>query len=256
MAELVREHNDVVVLVGVGEFDVARLALDVEVAFVAVVKAVGKREAVALVDTPAHTDFGTDVGEVLPVVRCATVVYVVRRRIERVGKLDARVEPQRLGRHGPGRLQAVAHGEVDGVLLVGVDGVGTAVHEEPLAQGEFPVIDFDLPREVEERAVAQILVGVVPTLVAIEFERVAEGEVQVGNGGIVERQRGVGAGECRGGRAAKAGAHLLVHGQAETVVERVLVGSRETQFGNLLGGGLVADNLLGFCRCRQQEKSD
>lgn len=71
MIKLVGQDDEMVVLVLVGEFDVARLALDVDVALVAIVEAVGEREAVAFVDTPAHTHLGTNAGDILSVPRCA-----------------------------------------------------------------------------------------------------------------------------------------------------------------------------------------
>ena len=75
----------------------------------------------------------------------------------------------------------MAHGEVDGVLLIGIDGVGAAVHQQTFTQREFPTVDFHLPREVEKHTVAEKLVRVGPVLIAIEFQRVAECDIQIRN---------------------------------------------------------------------------
>ena len=74
MIKLVGENDEVVVFADVGQFEIARLALDVQVAFVPIVETIGQGEAIALIDTPTHTYLGTDMGQILTIMHCATSV--------------------------------------------------------------------------------------------------------------------------------------------------------------------------------------
>lgn len=74
MIKLVGENDEVVVFADVGEFEIAGLALDVQVALVPIVETIGQREAIALIDTPTHTYLGADMGQILTIMRCTTRV--------------------------------------------------------------------------------------------------------------------------------------------------------------------------------------
>ena len=63
-----------IILISVGQFHITRLALDVQIALVPIVKAVGQCYTVAFVYPPAHPHFGAYMAQILSVLRCATGV--------------------------------------------------------------------------------------------------------------------------------------------------------------------------------------
>lgn len=166
-----------VVLVGMCHLDIARRLYDIEIALVPIVETICQREAVALINAPTKTYFGTDMRKVLSIWCCVASVYIFRRRIESVGKLDADMKSERLGSHRIGGLDTMAHGHIDGICRVGIDGVCAAVHQQSFAQRQFPTVDRHFPCQVKKGSMSEVFVGVGPPLVAIYLECVTDSDV-------------------------------------------------------------------------------